>query len=134
MFEQLLALVARVVGPMIRVVAGPLSMGEITIDVTATTNYIVIPDWLKGCYVEVAAISTDIDVLLATSAAGAAVVHGQNSTIDGSRIVTVHASSGRRVIAGTVRTFLIPADATHFGWDAAGAGVLQISRTSGKIV
>ncbi len=133
MDSQILAAAARITAPLY---VSATARGEITVAIAATHAVMLIPDWMAGRYCEFTAYGASVDLLcglLITTE----VVYGQTSSIDaGTKAVTTHAKSGRHIVDGTTRSWLMPAakDALYFSWEGSGTGVLQIGVASMKIL
>lgn len=132
MWAEIVSLVSKVLAPF-RPSAG--DGGEITLAVTGTAIRFAIPTWMYGRYVEITAWGASVDVLLGGAAVD--VVYGQVSTNDAGAITTI-ATSGRHIVDGTTRHFLMPPrdnplGLTHLSAEASGAGTMQVSVSSKRI-
>lgn len=134
MWEQIIALVSKVLAPRSFTNLASQVEGEILIPVTTASAKIQIPSWLRGRYVELTAIGADVAVLFGTSSVAVTLL--AETTIGADPFaLTVNAATGRYIIASTTRSFVVPTDTTitHMGYDASAAGHLQISPTSKKV-
>lgn len=128
MWSEVVAQVSKVLAPSRK----SANAGEIMLAVSGTAIRFAIPTWLKGCYAEFTAIGAEVDVLCGGS--GVDCVYGQVSDLT-AEVVTTHASSGRRIVQSTTRSFVVPndPDLTHMSIEASAGGFIQISATSQKV-
>lgn len=130
MWQQILALVSRVLAPFYNSTTGK---GEILIAVSSTHSVIKIPDWLLGHYGEFTSYGAASQILFGTSTS-VEVTYGQASSVDGTtKVVTVNSKTGRHIPDGATRSYLVPRDATYMAVEASGTGVLQIGPSSKRI-
>lgn len=130
MWEQILEIIGKILGPN-RPADG--NGGEIMLAVSGVAIRVQIPTWLAGCYAEFTAIDANVEVLEGGSAVAA--VYGQVSSV-GSEVITTNAATGRRLVQGTTRAWVVSraANATHLSIIASGAGFIQISKTSQRVL
>jgi hypothetical protein len=140
MWEEVLSLIAKCVGPMPK---GADGSGEVTLAVSGVAVLIVIPDWMRGRMLEITAHTTaatadagGVDVLFGKGAGMTAAVYQQATGVDGSGNLTVHAASGRHIVSGQTRKWLIPSQqtgVTHMSIIASGAGFIQMGPASEQV-
>jgi hypothetical protein len=120
------------------VVRGPLAknattgQGEICLPVTTGNQTMVIPSWLAGKYCDFTAAGASVDILAGASTAD--VEYGAESGLAAS-VVTVDVNTGRRIVDGTTRSWLMPLphEATHIAWEGSGTGKLYIGVSSREV-
>jgi hypothetical protein len=128
-WQEVLAKIARVLAPFSKDAA--TGQGEINLAVSSTSWTYVVPTWMRGKYVELTAYGASCQVLFGT-ASSIDVVYNQ-LTSESSGDLTVHANTGRHVIDGQTRAFLVPANATHWSVEASGTGRISVGPSSGFV-
>ncbi len=133
MWLELIAKVSRVLPAVAKTPAG---VAEIVLPIATTHSVAVIPDWLRGKYVEVTPVGASVDFMCGVAATE--VVYGQESSVDGTtKVITTHANSARRYVDGATRGLVVPHDLalTHFCWEgSAGSAKLYLGLSSAKVV
>lgn len=105
----------------------PFSGRVLQLEVTGASARFEIPAWLAGADSRWVALDADIDVLCGVE--DVTVTFGQVSSVVG-EVITAHAESGGRLVAGREQRFTMPpvSEATHFAAATAGdAATLVIS-------
>lgn len=126
MWQEILAKVSKVLGPFSK--DATTGQGEINLAVSGTHWTYIVPTWMKGKYIEFTAYGASVDVLFGASSA-IEVVYNQ-LTGESSGTLTVHANTGRHVVDGQTRAFLVPYTATHWSCEASGAGRISVGVSS----
>lgn len=109
--------------------------GELQIAVSGTHAVMLIPSWLAGRYAEFTASGATCDIVFGKLIT-VEVTYGQASSIDsGTKAITPNVKTGRRVVDGTTRSWVVPVSgtATYMAVEASGTGVLSIGLASTKI-
>jgi hypothetical protein len=128
MWSETLANISKVLGPM--EVDEDTGQGEINLAVSGTHWTYEVPTWMAGKYIEITAEGASVDVLFGT-ASTIEVVYGQ-VTGESSGELTVDANTGRRIVDGTTKAWLVPKTATHWSAEASGDGVISVGISSQK--
>jgi len=97
---------------------------------STSSQRVIIPEWLRGRYVRITAITEDCSVQF-----GDAAVTCDHTTVStvGSEAITFSDATGGYIVAGTSLECLIPRTAGFMAFDAAGVGVLNMVPTSEKV-
>lgn len=135
MWQQLLALVSRVLAPREAALwyqgASAADYGNIGLPTATTSDRIEIPSWMRGRYCSFVAITSNCWVQFGDSSVDV-VQTGQNTL--STETVVFADTIGGCVPAGGVRGWVIPLNATHMAWEADDTGHLNVEPDSEPIL
>ena len=131
MWNQLLSLVAKVLAPREAALNPAGVCSEIGLATTTTSDRIEIESWMRGCYCEATALTSNCFIQFGDSAVD--VVAAKANTLS-TETVTFADDVGRCIPAGATKSFIIPLDATHMAWEADAAGTLHLGISSQKVL
>ena len=131
MWNQILAMVAKVLAPREAALYPTGTGGNITLAVTTTSDRIEIPSWLRGRYVAMTALTANAFVQFGDSAVD---VDATKANTLSTETVTLADDVGFPIASGTTQSFVVPKYATHMAWEGDASGTLHILPSSQVIL
>lgn len=131
MWNQILALVAKVLAPREATLYATGTGGNVTLTVTTTSDRVEIPSWMRGMYVAFGSITANTFIQFGD---GSVDVDATKANTLSTETITFADDVGFPVLANAYFSCMVPKFATHMAWEGDASGTLHMLPSSQSLL